>query len=41
MSNIFKDFKKMEVIMYEERKTKLEEIRIVNEKEAKANPLAS
>jgi hypothetical protein len=40
MSNIFKDFKKMEVIMYEERKKKLEDMRIVNEKETKANPLA-
>lgn len=40
MSNIFKEFKKMEVIMYEERKIKIEEMRILKEKENKANPLA-
>lgn len=38
MSNIFKDFQKFEVVMYEIRKVKLEERRILQEKETKNNP---
>lgn len=38
MTEIFKDFKRMEVLMTEERKKKLEEVRILKEKEAKNNP---
>lgn len=40
MSHIFKDFKKMEVLIYEERKTKIEEMKILKEEELKNNPLA-
>ena len=38
MTEIFKDFKRMEVLMTDERKKKLEEIRILKEKETKNNP---
>jgi len=38
MTEIFKDFKRMEVLMIEERKKKMEEIRILKEKESKNNP---
>jgi hypothetical protein len=41
MSNIFKDFLKFEVVMYEIRKVKLEERRILQEKETKNNPAYS
>jgi len=38
MTEIFKDFKRMEVLMIEERKKKMEEIRILREKETRNNP---
>lgn len=40
MNEIFKDFKRMEVLMIDERKKKLEEIRILREKETRNNPHA-
>jgi len=39
MTEILKDFKRMELIMILERRAKLEEIRIIKEKESKANSL--
>lgn len=38
MTELLKDFKRMEVVMYDERKKRLEEMRILREKEMKANP---
>lgn len=40
MAELLRDFKRMEVVMYEERKVRLEEMKILREKEVKANPLA-
>ena len=40
MTELLRDFKRMEVVMYEERKVRLEEFKILREKELKANPLA-
>lgn len=39
MTEILKNFRRMSVEMQEERKKKLEDMRILKEKEAKANPL--
>lgn len=41
MSNLFKDFKKMEILTYNERKIKIEKMRILKEKENKANPISA
>jgi len=38
MTELLKDFKRMEVVMFEERKRRLEEMKILREKEMKANP---
>ena len=40
MAELLRDFKRMEVVMYEERKVRLEEKKILREKEIKTNPLA-
>ena len=40
MAELLRDFKRMEVVMYEERKVRLEEMKILREKEVKTNPLA-
>ena len=41
MMEITRDFKRMEVIMQEERKRKLEEAATLKEKDQKNNPLAA
>ena len=40
MAELLRDFKRMEVVMFEERKVRLEEMKILREKEVKTNPLA-
>jgi len=39
MTEILKDFKRMQVIMSQERRDKLEELRLLKEKEMKNNPM--
>lgn len=41
MMEVLRDFKRMELIMQDERKKKLEEAAILKEKDLKANPLAA
>ena len=41
MMEIMRDFKRMEIIMQEERKKKLEEAILLKEKDQKKNPLAT
>jgi hypothetical protein len=38
MTDLLKDFKRMEVVMYDERRRRLDEMRILREKEIKNNP---
>ena len=39
MVGVIKEFKRAEIIMHEERKKKIEERKILNEKDSKANPM--
>ena len=38
MTELLRDFKRMEVVMYEERKRRLDDMRVLREKEIKNNP---